>query len=289
LRRNVAVELVLFAGLVAAVALLTDLRPGRDRAAAAAVVTASGPPPLPAKDIFVLAREDGDLAIVLALRPPGAKVLVLSPEGQGVNGLSVTVGGARARPCGSGCYGAFVSPAGQVSVSVNGTVLAFPVPASLRPASALVARATNVFRRLRSVSYLERLASSPRARVVAAFTLERPNRLEYRIRGGASGIIIGSRRWDRPRGGRWASSSQEPTPQPDPIWAGTVTNAYLVKTTPSEYVVSFFKSTGPVWFTLSLDRRTLLPRSLSMTAAAHFMTHRYTAFNAPAKIHPPTP
>jgi hypothetical protein len=40
LRRNVAVELMLFTGLIAAVALLTDLRPGRDRVAAASVVVA---------------------------------------------------------------------------------------------------------------------------------------------------------------------------------------------------------------------------------------------------------
>ena len=28
----------------------------------------------------------------------------------------------------------------------------------------------------------------------------------------------------------------------------------------STYVVSFFKPVGPIWFTLRLDRRTLLPR-----------------------------
>ena len=53
LRRNVAVELSFFAVLVAAVALLTDLRPGRDRAAAAVVTAANGPPPLPARRMIV--------------------------------------------------------------------------------------------------------------------------------------------------------------------------------------------------------------------------------------------
>jgi hypothetical protein len=32
----------------------------------------------------------------------------------------------------------------------------------------------------------------------------------------------------------------------------------------------------------------LLPQSLRMTAAAHFMTHRYTAFNAAPRIKPPS-
>jgi copper transport protein len=286
-RRNVGVELALFACLVGAVALLTDLRPGRDRVAVAAVQQSTGPPPLPAKAMVVLARQDGERAVALAFHPPGAEVVVLGPDGKGIDGLSVTIEGTQARRCGPGCYGAFFSPVRRVKVSLNGRKLVFRVPAKLQPADTIVARATSAFRRLRTVDYLERLASSPRNRVLADFTLERPNRLEYRIRGGASGIIIGSRRWDRERGGKWAPSKQEPTPQPEPIWAGHVTNAYLLKATRSTYVVSFLKPTGPAWFTLRLDRRTLLPRQLQMTAPAHFMTHRYKSFNAAPRIRAP--
>ncbi len=289
LRRSVAAELVLFAALAGAVALLTDLRPGRDRATAAAVPEAKGPPPLPAKEMVVQAQEDGQFGVALAIHPPGAEVTVLGPDGRGVNGLAVQIGKVETRPCGAGCYGAFVSPASRVTVSVNGRKLAFRVPAKPQPAGALVVRATKAFRALRSVDYVERLASDPRHRVVADFTLERPNRLEYRIRGGASGIIIGPRRWDRTRGGRWVPSPQDPTPQPEPIWAGHFTNAFLLETTPSTYVVAFVKPIGPVWFTIRLDRRTLLPRDLRMTAPAHFMTHRYMRFNAPPKIRPPKP
>jgi copper transport protein len=289
LRRSVAAELVLFAGLVAAVALLTDLRPGRDRAASAAVAPqAKGPPPLPAKEMIVQARQDGELAVALALHPPEAEAIVVGPDGKGVNGLSVKIGGVQTRTCGPGCYGAFVSPVRRVTVSVDGRKLAFRVPAKARPAGALVARATRAFRALRSIDYVERLASSPRNRVIADFILERPNRLQYRIRGGADGIIIGARRWDRVRGGDWVASPQDPTPQPEPIWAGPVRNAFVLETTRSTYVVSFMK-VNPVWFTLRLDRRTLLPRELQMTAAAHFMTHRYTRVNAPRRITPPRP
>src|SRR5207249_9093550 len=106
-------------------------------------------------------------------------------------GLSVRIAGVETRPCGSGCYGGSVSPVGKVIVSVAGKPLGFRVPAKPRTADALVARATKTFRALRSVDYVERLASSPRNRVVADFTLERPNRLEYRISREASGIIIG--------------------------------------------------------------------------------------------------
>jgi copper transport protein len=290
LRRSVAVELALFAALAAAVALLTDLRPGRDRVARATIAAATGPPPLPATGMWVQARESGELGVALAVDPPNADVLVLGPDNKGVNGLVVTIAGVVAHSCGSGCYGVSFSPALHVlEVSVAGRVLVFRGPTKPRPAGALVARATSAFRSLRSVDYVERLASSPRNKVVAEFTLERPDRLEYRIRGGADGIIVGSRRWDRPRGGKWAASPQERTPQPEPLWAGHFTNAYLLETTPTTYVVSFVKPTGPAWFTLSLNRRTFLPRSLRMTAAAHFMTHRYTSFNAAPKIRAPSP
>jgi copper transport protein len=287
LRRNVAAELALFVVVIGAVALLTDLRPGRDRAAAAPVREASGSPALPAKSMVVQARQDGELGVALAVRPPGAEVTVLAPDGQGVNGLDVSISGVKARSCGPGCYGAFVAPVPTVVVSVEGREHVFDVPAKPRPAGALVARATRVFRSLSSVHYVEDLASSPRNRVVADFMLESPDRLAYRIRGGAAGIIIGSRRWDRAPGGDWVPSPQQPIAQPEPIWAGPVRNAYLLETTPSDYVVSFLNPSGPAWFTVRFDRRTLRPRQLAMTAAAHFMTHRYLHFNLPRELAPP--
>jgi copper transport protein len=288
LRRNVAFELVVFAGLVAAVGLLTDLRPGRDRVAQAAVTSAKGPPPLPDPGMVVQAREAGDYAVALGLRASRARVFVLGQDGNGINGLAVAINGSTAGSCGAGCYESTLPTVTQrVRVTVGGTPLVFRTARHARTADEILARATRAFRALRSVDYVERLASSLRDKVVADFTLERPNRLEYRIKGGASGIIIGSRRWDKVPKGKWIPSGQEPTPQPEPIWAGHATNVYVLRTTPSAYVVSFFKPVGPVWFTVRLGRRTLLPSDLRMTAAAHFMTHRYTRFNAPRRIKAP--
>lgn len=286
LRRNVSGELVVFIGLVAAVALLTDLRPGRDRAAQAA--TKSGPAPLPARNMVVQATDVGDRVVAIATRPPGAEVTVLNGAGEGVNGLDVTVGGTQTRSCGNGCYGAFGRFVGMVAVTLDDKTVRFWVPAHPRPAAALVRRATRAFRALRSVSYVERLASSPTHRVVADFTLERPNRLEYHVRGGADGIVIGARRWDRAEGGNWVASPQSPSPQPEPVWAGPVRNAYLFQTTDQDYAVQFFNPNGPAWFVVYFDRRTLWPRMLGMTAPAHFMDHTYSGFNAAPQITPPS-
>ena len=212
---------------------------------------------------------------------------VLGQDGQGVNRLTVKVDGVKAGSCGSGCYGAFVPLRRTATVTVNGDELRFSIPVHVKPAAALVAKATRTFRALRSVDYVERLASSPRNKVVSDFTLERPNKLEYRIRDGASGIVIGARRWDRAAKGRWFESAQTPTPQPEPIWAGHFTNAFLLESTPAAYVVAFMKPLGPTWFTVRFDRKTLRPQNLRMTTAAHFMTHRYLRFNASSRIKPP--
>jgi copper transport protein len=285
LRQNLAAEVVVFVGLVAAVALLTDLRPGRDRVAAAAVT--KGPPPLPAARMVVQAKESGDYGVALAWQPPGAEVVVLGQDGNGVSGLDVRINGLTTRSCGAGCYGSFIRSGRVVKVTVNGDVLTFREPAKLERANRIVVRATDAFRNLRSVDYVERLASSPRNKVVSDFTLERPNRLMYRIKGGADGIVIGTRRWDRAHGGNWIPSEQTLTQEPEPIWTGEFTNAYLLETTSKDYVVALMKPLGPVWFTVRLDRKTYLPRSLRMTATAHFMTHVYTRFNGPRKIFPP--
>jgi hypothetical protein len=238
--------------------------------------------------MIVQGRESGDLAIALAVAWPIAELVALNQDGKAVNGLRVVLGGIEARSCGDGCYGASLTPAGRVRVSVDGRATTFRVPAKPSRADAIVTRATAAFRRLKSVEYIERLASSPRNRIVSNFTLESPNRLMYEIRGGADGVIIGTRRWDRAPGGKWIPSPQDLTPQPEPIWAaGHVTNAYLLETTPSIYVVSFMNPLAPAWFTITLDRRTLRPRSLRMTAPAHFMLHTYTGFNGPRKIRAP--
>ena len=96
LARNARVELLLLAGVVVAVAVLTDIAPGKDATAARAprapAVRAAKPPPPPAGAV-VLAREDGDRAVALAARGRELTVTVLAPDGTGLSGLGVTVAG----------------------------------------------------------------------------------------------------------------------------------------------------------------------------------------------------
>ncbi len=294
-RRRAAVELAVVAGLVVAVAVLVQFRPGRNvrvaQPAAAAAAEPSPNPPAPPPGAIVLAREAGPLGVAVAIEPARVTAIVLSPSGGGLSGLDVAVQGREAKPCGSGCYAADVASGSRVTVQIAGfgptRRATFAVPARARPAAALVRRARRTYRGLRSVAYAERLASDPTHVVLAQWRLERPNRVSYAIARGAQGIVIGSRRWDRdsPRS-RWQESAQTPLPQPATQWTSTA-NPHVLAQTAKTTTVSFADPTIPAYFTLTLDRRTLLPRLLHMTAPAHFMTDRYVGFNEPRAIRPP--
>jgi copper transport protein len=286
---TVRVEILLLAGLTVAVALLTDTRPGRDRTALAALPPEA--PALPQPNAFVVGGEDGDRAVTLAIDARRVRATVIGPDGSGVDGLTVNVAGRPTGSCGPGCYEAQTTPPRRrVSVSVDGRTLVLPAPTSWppQPAARLVARATRTFERLASVSYVERLASSPRNRIVSDFTLEAPSRFSYRIHGGPSAVVIGGRRWDRVRAGPWDETPYSSLPQPTPIWEGRITNAFILRQTGRATTVTFLNRRAPAWFTVRLSRQTTLPRELEMTATAHFMQHRYFGFDAPRQIFPPT-
>jgi hypothetical protein len=294
-RDRAVVELVLVAALIVAVSVLVALRPGRNVATARTPVQAAQPspaPPPPPPGAIVVAREAGPLGVAIAVEPKRLTATILSPAGGGLSHLRVHIDGALAAACGSGCYTAVgVAPGRVVTVEVEGfgprQHVALAVPLQAASADTLVRRVRTVFRALRSVSYRERLASDVTHALVAQWTLEKPNRLEYSIDGGAQGIVIGAKRWDRETPtGQWVESAQTPLAQPATQWT-YATNAHVLSETPTTTTVSFVDPTIPAWFTVSFDRRTLRPSVLRMTAAAHFMVDRYRTFNAPRSIRPP--
>ncbi len=298
LRLGVLGESVLLLGVVVAVAFLTDLPPGRLAAEARAssspppVPPRTGAPTLPPRNALVQAQEDGKLAVALAAQPAPGRHLrltatVIAPTGNGASALPVTIEGLHATACGSGCYRAIAPRRGVARVSVSGKPVVYDIPASWPSAEQMLRRATATFRRLRSVAYVERLSSGPGVHLLSHFRLEAPNRLSYAVRGSGDGIVIGTRRWDRSAGGPWRESATGVLTQPTPIWGLHPQDVRLLGETKRFAVVSFIDRSLPAWFTVRFDRRTLHPISLTMTAAAHFMSHRYTAFNTVPPIRPP--
>jgi copper transport protein len=289
--RRGRVELTVVALLVIAVAVLVQLRPGRNapaRAAAAAQASEpSRPPPPPPAGAVVLAHELGSLGVALAVEPRRVTVIVLSPAGGGLSGQQVRVAGRIATPCGSGCYRVGVTASGTVVVDVRDMRTAFRIPRFPRPADDLVRRVLRRYHALRSVTYVEHLASDPTHAIDAVWRLEQPNRLAYTISGGPRAVVVGGRRWDSDGPGRpYVPSPQTPLPQPAAQWRYS-TDAHVVAETQTTKTVTFVDPTVPAYFTIVVDDATLRPRVLHMTASSHFMTDRYTSFNAGPAIRPP--
>jgi hypothetical protein len=254
--------------------------------------------PPPPRSALVLGGESGSRAVALAVTPRKLTATVLSPEGGPLSGLDVSfAGGGRvltARKCGPGCYWARMPRAARIEVRPSGSrPVAFHVPARTPPADRIIARAAQATRALKSLVYVESLRSSPKAGLVTTWTLKAPDEVEYRIRDGASAIVLGERRWDRDRpGAPWRRSQQLPALRvPQPAWGSRATNAHVLGTARlngrAVWVVSFANPTTPAWFTAWIDQSTYRPLRLHMTAAAHFMTHDYVAFNRALRIAPP--
>jgi copper transport protein len=284
LRRSVSAELVLLLAVVGVVAVLTELRPGRDAArvvsAPSTAATLPQPVRLPSLDGVVDARELGAYAVAVARTSDAAMLTLLGPDGNGVDGRRVTIDGHAAAGCGSGCYRA-PAGAGPLHVVVDRRPLTFTVAAAAPPASRLLAAVTTRYRSLRSVVFRERLSSSPRDHIETMFVAVAPDRLRYRTANGPSAIVIGDRRWDSSAPGRrYVESAQTPLRPLQPYWR-TPTNVHLV----APHELTFLDRSIPAWFRVTL--RGTLPRVVHMTAAAHFMVDRYVRFDAPEDVSPP--
>lgn len=309
-KRPLTIELALLGSLVSAVAVLTSLAPGVAVQAALRpnkLATTTGLLRFPRSDRVVAATQAGDLAVVVwehfDRRLETVQVSVINPGQLGVSGLALETRSGRdmvsLKPCGSGCYVGRIQPTKQLTLAIaqpdhrGPRRLRFLLPPRAAPAANLVARATRVYRALHTLTIHEKLASNRRDTIHATYTVAAPDRLKYTIAHGPQAVIIGSHRWDRSSDqGYWHQSAQSLLREPEPFWGdGPIRDAHLISTQPTRNglidIVSFFAPSIPAWFTIRVQRRTLRTVQLEMIAAAHFMQHRYSRFNAPAEIRAP--
>jgi hypothetical protein len=291
-----AVLALLVASLVVAAVLVSVHGSG----SASPVVTSSIPVSgsfTPPKGALVLARESGSRAVALAVGRGRLTATVLAGSGEPDTGLPVSfrIGGrtVKASSCGNGCYTAAAPAARRVDVLLgSGAPVGFDLPAHPRPADAIVRRATRVWRNLSSLAYVESLRSSPTAELVSKWRMQAPDRMSYAIRNGASAVVVGDRRWDRTKpSGKWVESQTPTLHLPAPTWGNPTVNAHVLGTATVAgrpvWVVSFVNPSVPAWFTASIDRATYRTLRLRMTAASHFMFHRYVEFDQPLGIKAP--
>jgi copper transport protein len=285
LRRAARVEVVAIVGIVVAVAILTELAPGRKaaRSLAAAPLAATLPPTLPPRDAVVDARELGSLAVGVARDPRRTTVTIIGPDATGVDGLDVQIDGDATQPCGSGCYRAVSAGSGPLHVSVGARTLTFDITAAAPDATATLARITRAYRASRTIVFDETLASTPTNAQTTRFTAVAPHDLSYQTRkGGPGAIVIGTRRWDRSTANApWQPTSQTPIDVTAPYWTQP-TNAHFV----GPNTITFLDRRIPAWLRVTFEGSR--PTVSHMTAAAHFMTDRYVGFDVPAEVSPPS-
>jgi len=306
-RTWLAAQLVLIALALAAAAVFTFTRASTVSLVQRFTPATLGDQPPGA---VVLAREDGALAVGLAVAPRTHGLLVMATvfaqTGAGATGLrpEFTLTGrdgsrvsATGTTCTAGCYeavlpGSSLPRRAKISFS-NGSHVAFTLPSHGPSAAALalVRDAAAEYRRIRSMVTHERLASSPRAVVYTTYYAVAPNRLHFIVHGEDESILIGYRRWDRKLGGTWHESAGTPVNPIAPYWTPLVTNATLMGSATvaghAVTVVSFADPQTPGFFTIWVDKKTHRTLELEMTAAAHFMHHTYDSFNAPLSVRPP--
>jgi hypothetical protein len=173
-----------------------------------------------------------------------------------------------------------------LDVRVGATRWRVTVP-PVRDGTAFVARATHVWRSLRSLAFSDRLGSDATHVVLSNWRAVAPDRVAYVIPGGYSAVIVGGKRWDRAPGGRWIESPQTARlRQPVPVWQ-SATDAHVVGETGKAWRITFYDARTPAWFEITVDKRTMRTLDLRMTTTAHFMHERYSAFDAKLSVVPP--
>jgi copper transport protein len=166
-----------------------------------------------------------------------------------------------------------------------------PAPADDAEAMRLLGRARAVTGRLKAWRERQELTTGPGEAVVTDFAVRPPDRLRYRTSTGAEAIIIGADRWTRDAGGRWEHDTLlRPVPAEGPLsYLNLATRAARGRQDPcagERCQVVLWEGAGARfagWIGLSSGRA----HRLMMVAPAHFMTLRWSDFNAPITIAPP--
>ena len=311
-RTHLALELALLtAGLFVAL-FLTLVVADRHQTAPTFIPSVLGGQP---KGGVVLAQEDGELAVALALKPdsPGLLVVatVLGQDGAGASDAHVSVAvetkdgttlAGEGTPCGPGCFETTLETTSRpvsATVTVTGpgasaNPIRFAVPGLWppRPAGDLVRRTENAYRRLKTLVTHEVLQTDPSHPQSTVYLAVAPDKLRTRNRLGSESIVIGKRRWDRRLGQPWRQTRlSAPIRSIAPYWGGIIEDPTLLGSASvggrAAWIVSFAAPQYPAWFTVWIDKRSFRTLRLKMTASAHFMRHAYGPFDAPITITPP--
>jgi len=222
---------------------------------------------------------------------------------------SIAISGATVASCGSGCVTLRARPRARslrVTARLDGSEhrAVIPIrwdPRGSRTARRILARAVRAINRLSSQRIIERLsggAGGPPA--VSRYRIA--GRHDYSIvarNGGPSAtIVIGRDSWVRQSDGSWQKHSGAPADTRELMswWTHRAAVRLLdVRRAHGRRIADIAIADIPaatnqgaaLWFRLRIDVASSRVLRMRMIAPAHFMTQRYSAFDAPTRIHPP--
>jgi hypothetical protein len=266
--------------------------------------TSAAPPPavtgmfeLPLSDdpsALTLGGHDSNLLVGIAARRGGpVEIVALRGETPVPAGeLGIGVSGVEVVPtsCGTGCS-RVTAPvldgrARTLTVRHEAQAVSFDLPAQLPPAgNATFDRALRTMDALRTYRFNERLSSGS-GTVRTRVDVQAPDRLQLRTRGFRS-VIIGNTRWDN-RGGRWEQSAFPGLDVRDLLMWHQAKNPRVVRqlTDGGKELTAFGLQPVPAWFRIEVAPSGRVTEA-EMTAASHFMLHRYADFNEGVTIKAP--
>ncbi len=244
---------------------------------------------------LALGKHTGNVLVGLAAGPGGpVEVAVLRAETPiATDALRMEVDGqpVEAEACGTGCSRVQAavldgSPR-QLTVRTGSAAVSFALPARLPPSGTAVFRRAQVtMDALDSFRFTENLTSGSGG-IESEFDVQAPNRLRLSTENGFRSVIIGQTRWD------YLDARWERSPFPGlkverllmwhqaryPRVVGRRANGVVE-------LAAFGLQPVPAWFRLSVEPSGRVVEA-EMTAASHFMLHRYSDFNARFTITPP--
>lgn len=277
---------------------------GRDEGTTAAPSTSMAPaaargfelPLLHKPGVLALGGHDRNLLVGIAAQRGGV-VEVAALRGETpvpTDELRVRVSGAAALlvSCGRGCSRTLVPVLNgrdsSLTVQHGGETVTFDLPRRLPPSGGdLFNRARRTMSALESFRYSERLSSGLGTTVRSTIDVEAPDRMRLRTKGFTS-VIIGKTRWDRPAGAPWEESPFPGLSVPDLLMWHQAKDPRVIQRRANGNVELAGWGTEPVpaWFRLEVEPSGRVSEA-EMTAASHFMLHRYADFDHGVTIRAP--
>jgi hypothetical protein len=246
--------------------------------------------------VLALGGHDRTLLVGIAARRDGP-VEVAALRGETpvpTDELRVRVNGSEPplAPCGRGCsrVSASVLNGRQSSVTVQhgDEAVTINLPGRMPPdGDEVFARASRTMSALDSFRYTERLSSGLGNTVRSTIDVQAPNRMRLRTKGFSS-VIIGKTRWDRPAGTQWEQSAFPGLSVPDLLMWHEAKDPRILRRRENSDVelVAWGVKPVPAWFRLEVTPSGRVTEA-EMTAASHFMLHRYQDFDEGVTIRAP--